>query len=128
MRNTAIVTGAARGIGLATTDIFLAEGRRVAMIDRDADELHKVAADRENVVPIVCDVSDPDQVAAMRDHAEHLPDARISGKVQDLGRDLLRIETDLTVGDPDDWPAERFSELRTDLATVAGHLAAKYLG
>jgi NAD(P)-dependent dehydrogenase (short-subunit alcohol dehydrogenase family) len=64
-RTTAIVTGAARGIGLATTDLFLAEGRRVAMVDRDADELNRVAADREGVVPIVCDVSDPDAVAAM---------------------------------------------------------------
>ena len=36
---TAIVTGAARGIGLATTKLFLAEGRRVAMVDRDADAL-----------------------------------------------------------------------------------------
>jgi NAD(P)-dependent dehydrogenase (short-subunit alcohol dehydrogenase family) len=36
---TAIVTGAARGIGLATTRLLLAEGRRVAMIDRDAEAL-----------------------------------------------------------------------------------------
>ena len=33
---TALVTGAARGIGLATTKSFLAAGWRVAMIDRDA--------------------------------------------------------------------------------------------
>ena len=68
-RTTAIVTGAARGIGLATTDLFLAEGRRVVMIDWDADELMRAAGTRENVVPIVCDVSDPDQVAAMADQA-----------------------------------------------------------
>lgn len=68
------------------------------------------------------------QIAAMRDHAGRLPKAEISGKVQALGRDLLRIETDLTVGDPDEWPAERFSGLRGDLSVVAGHLAANYLG
>ena len=62
---TAVVTGAARGIGLATTKLFLQEGRRVAMIDRDADELAKVAAELGNVLPVVCDVSVPDQVAAM---------------------------------------------------------------
>ncbi|WP_428549016.1 SDR family NAD(P)-dependent oxidoreductase [Profundibacter sp.] len=62
---TAIVTGAARGIGLATTRLFLAEGRRVAMIDRDADELMKVADGMEGVLPIICDVSQPDQVDAM---------------------------------------------------------------
>lgn len=65
MIQTAIVTGAARGIGLATTRLFLAEGRRVAMIDRDADELTKVAAEMDNVLPIICDVSIPDQVNAM---------------------------------------------------------------
>jgi len=62
---TAIVTGAARGIGLATTRLFLAEGRGVAMIDRDADELMKVADGMEGVLPIICDVSQPDQVDAM---------------------------------------------------------------
>jgi len=64
-RSTAIVTGAARGIGLATTRIFLAEGRRVAMIDRDEAALAEAAGGLEGVVPIVCDVSDPDAVADM---------------------------------------------------------------
>ncbi len=62
---TAIVTGAARGIGLATTKLFLAEGRRVAMVDRDADELTKAAGDLDNVVPLAYDISQPDQVDAM---------------------------------------------------------------
>lgn len=64
-RKTAIVTGAARGIGLATTRLFLEEGRQVAMIDRDADELMKVADGLKNVLPVICDVSQPDQVTAM---------------------------------------------------------------
>lgn len=64
-QKTAIVTGAARGIGLATTKLFLAEGRRVAMIDRDGDELMRVAADLDAVLPVICDVSIPEQVAAM---------------------------------------------------------------
>ena len=40
---TAIVTGAARGIGLATTQLFLAKGYQVAMVDRDTEELHRAA-------------------------------------------------------------------------------------
>ena len=64
---TAIVTGAARGIGLATTQLFLEEGRRVAMIDRDADALLAAARDLDNVLPMVCDVSVPDQVDRMVD-------------------------------------------------------------
>ena len=65
MQKTAIVTGAARGIGLATTKLFLEEGRRVAMIDRDVPALMDAAAGLEGVLPVVCDVSRPDQVAAM---------------------------------------------------------------
>jgi len=64
-QKTAIVTGAARGIGLATTKQFLAEGRRVAMIDRDAEALMAEAGALENVLPVVCDVSRPEQVDAM---------------------------------------------------------------
>ncbi len=62
---TAIVTGAARGIGLATVRLFLAEGRRVAMIDRDAEALEAAAAALSNVVPVLCDVSEPEAVEAM---------------------------------------------------------------
>ena len=40
----ALVTGAARGIGLATTQLFIEQGWRVAMVDRDGDELHKASA------------------------------------------------------------------------------------
>ena len=65
VQKTAIVTGAARGIGLATTRAFLAEGRRVAMIDRDGPALAAAAAELEGVLPVLCDVSLHDQVEAM---------------------------------------------------------------
>ncbi len=62
---TAIVTGAARGIGLATTKLFLDAGRRVAMIDRDGPALAAASEGLDHVLPIHCDVSQPDQVEAM---------------------------------------------------------------
>ncbi|KGJ10638.1 SDR family oxidoreductase (plasmid) [Paracoccus versutus] len=62
---TAIVTGGCRGIGLAATEIFLEQGWRVAMVDRDTEELHRVADGMENVLAVEADVSDPDQVARM---------------------------------------------------------------
>jgi len=64
---TVIVTGAARGIGLATTHLFLEEGRRVAMIDRDAEALTVAAKGLDGALPVVCDVSIPEQVDAMLD-------------------------------------------------------------
>ena len=58
----AIVTGAARGIGLATTKLFLEHGWRVAMIDRDEPELKKASAELSGTLPIWCDVSIPERV------------------------------------------------------------------
>jgi len=62
---TAIVTGAARGIGLATTRLFLAEGLSVAMVDRDSAELERAADGLDNVLPLPYDVSIPEQVDAI---------------------------------------------------------------
>ncbi|MEJ6390299.1 SDR family NAD(P)-dependent oxidoreductase [Gymnodinialimonas ulvae] len=61
---TAVVSGAARGIGLATTDAFLSEGWRVAMVDWDAAELETAAAARANVLALPHDISNPQQVNA----------------------------------------------------------------
>jgi len=63
----AVVTGAARGIGLAVAERFLAEGWRVAMLDIDAETLAKTESslsDPDRVLAIVCDVADPEQVGA----------------------------------------------------------------
>lgn len=59
---TALVTGAARGIGLATTRLFLEQGWHVAMIDRDAPALADAAEGLAGATPYLCDVSIPDQV------------------------------------------------------------------
>jgi NAD(P)-dependent dehydrogenase (short-subunit alcohol dehydrogenase family) len=63
----AVVTGAARGIGLAVARKFLDEGRRVALLDIDAATLATAAAllePQDRVLAIECDVADPGQVAA----------------------------------------------------------------
>ena len=62
---TALVTGAARGIGLATTKLFLEEGWQVAMIDRDSDALADAVTSLDRVHGIDCDVSDPASVKGM---------------------------------------------------------------
>lgn len=64
---TAIVTGAARGIGLATAKLFLEQGAQVALVDRDAEALASAAAEIgiDRALPVLCDVSQPDQVSAM---------------------------------------------------------------
>lgn len=60
---TALITGAARGIGLATAQGLLAEGWQVALLDRDGAELTKVAAEHPEALAIEADVSRPEDVA-----------------------------------------------------------------
>jgi len=63
----AVVTGGARGIGLAVAQWFLAHGYRVALWDIDGATLaqtDRALADPERVLAVVCDVSQPDEVAA----------------------------------------------------------------
>ncbi|MEM8773596.1 MAG: SDR family NAD(P)-dependent oxidoreductase [Pseudomonadota bacterium] len=72
---TALVTGAARGIGLATTKRFLASGWRVIMLDRDEEALLREAGGLESVQALVCDVSvrsDVDKLVAAIDHLDAL--------------------------------------------------------
>jgi len=59
-----VVTGASRGMGLAIARRFAAEGARVAMLARKADELEAAAAGVADALPVVCDVSDPKSVQA----------------------------------------------------------------
>ncbi len=62
----AVVTGAARGIGLAITRKFLGAGYAVSLWDIDADTLGTTTAalPAERILPVACDVSDPIQVQA----------------------------------------------------------------
>ncbi len=64
-KKVAVVTGAARGIGLAIAKKFIEEGYCVAMIDIDGPELAKADSTLgDDTVAIVCDVADPRQVKA----------------------------------------------------------------
>ncbi len=62
---TALVTGAARGIGLATAKLFLEEGWQVAMIDRDGETLADALSSLDHVHGVDCDVSEPGPVTGM---------------------------------------------------------------
>jgi NAD(P)-dependent dehydrogenase (short-subunit alcohol dehydrogenase family) len=63
----AVVTGGARGIGLAVAEWFLAHGHRVALLDIDSDTLFKTEArlaQPDQVLALHCDVSKPPLVQA----------------------------------------------------------------
>ena len=66
----AVVTGAARGIGLAVARRFLDDGYGVALLDIDAATLGRTAATLvpgESVLAIECDVAEPRDVQAAID-------------------------------------------------------------
>jgi meso-butanediol dehydrogenase / (S,S)-butanediol dehydrogenase / diacetyl reductase len=65
--SVAVVTGAARGIGLAIAKAFLASGHRVALLDIDAAELDRALASinqSDRTLRVVCDVALQAQVNA----------------------------------------------------------------
>jgi 3-oxoacyl-[acyl-carrier protein] reductase len=61
-----VISGAAKGIGRACAEAFLATGWHVAALDHDAERLSTFAAEARNVIPIVTDVTDPASVDAVR--------------------------------------------------------------
>lgn len=62
----AAITGAASGIGLATTRALLGAGARVVLIDRDASALARLQAELgPNALPLQLDLLDADQCAQL---------------------------------------------------------------
>lgn len=70
MTKTALITGAARGIGLASAKRFLNEGWQVAVVDIDAGELKVAEKQLPGALIIHGDVSDPYQVTDFMGHIE----------------------------------------------------------
>ncbi|MFK7995900.1 MAG: SDR family NAD(P)-dependent oxidoreductase [Granulosicoccus sp.] len=58
----ALITGAARGIGLATSKLMLAQGFSISMVDRDSEALSESAAALGPVLPLTYDISIPADV------------------------------------------------------------------
>ncbi|MFI1991900.1 SDR family oxidoreductase [Actinoplanes sp. NPDC020271] len=73
---TAVITGAASGMGAATAELLAASGARVVLLSRRRDRLDELAAKIRaadgSALALAVDVTDPDQVTAA---AAEAPDA-----------------------------------------------------
>jgi NAD(P)-dependent dehydrogenase (short-subunit alcohol dehydrogenase family) len=98
----ALVTGAARGIGLAAAKKFLAEGWRVALLDIDDDTLRRTMtalALPDTTLALHCDVADADGVnAAVARMAERF--GRLDALVNNAGIAIFKPLLETT---PADW-------------------------
>jgi NAD(P)-dependent dehydrogenase (short-subunit alcohol dehydrogenase family) len=96
----AVVTGAGRGIGLATARRFLAEGWRVALLDIDLETLTAtVDGLAGDTLALHCDVADAAEVgAAIRQAAAHF--GRLDALVNNAGTAVFKpmLETS-----PEEW-------------------------
>jgi NAD(P)-dependent dehydrogenase (short-subunit alcohol dehydrogenase family) len=95
----AIVTGGARGIGRAISQVFVDEGARVLIADIDEATAETTAAELGDAAAhLRTDVADPDSVQAAIDHAQSrfgglhvvVNNAGISGSSRRLMQDDLR--------------------------------------
>ncbi|MBX6743995.1 MAG: SDR family oxidoreductase [Acetobacteraceae bacterium] len=98
----ALVTGAGRGIGLATARRFLAEGWRVALLDIEAELLGSAMAQLaapEATLALHCDVADASGVfAAVRRAAAHF--GRLDALVNNAGVAVFKPILETT---PEEW-------------------------
>ena len=112
----ALVTGAGGSIGAASVARFLQAGASVAMLDRDATALDRVAALWSGMGSMVetMSVDHHDKVLAITSHLPHLIAYTIVGTATDLGEDLkqevikfsatgFRDFTRIAASDPTMW-------------------------
>ena len=101
-QKVALVTGSARGIGLATAKRFLADGWRVVLLDIDGENLKRTftALNKPDVtLALVCDVADPAGVArALATIAEIF--GLLDALVNNAGIAIFKPILDITY---DDW-------------------------
>ena len=101
-RRNAVVTGAAGGMGRAITRALIESGRKVVLVDRDAEPLRALAAEMgDHTFAVQLDITDSKNVDRL---LELIPDAfkPVDILVNNAGHDIGG-RTRFDVGAADDW-------------------------
>jgi NAD(P)-dependent dehydrogenase (short-subunit alcohol dehydrogenase family) len=112
----AVVTGASKGIGLATTRAFLEEGARVVAGARNVESLRGI----EGVTPVALDLTTADGPRALIERALEVH-GRVDVLVNNVGAVRLRLEGFLGTSDEEfEWSMQVnfFSTLRATRAAL----------
>lgn len=95
---SALVTGASSGIGAATAHRLSTDGWQVFAVARRAEKLEHLA-EQEGIIPIVCDITDPD---AVRQAYEQVAEAGGIDTLVNNAGGALGVET-IGEGNIEDW-------------------------
>ena len=99
----ALVTGAAQGIGRATTARLLQDGCRVIALDRNEDKLEDLHTELgDDVLPVSFDLSDCDAITAL------------VAELTEQHGPIVRLVNNAGI-----WPGGRITELTTDVWQLA---------
>ncbi|PZX13766.1 ribitol 2-dehydrogenase [Palleronia aestuarii] len=125
---TAAITGAASGIGRATTEALISHGARVVMIDRDEAAMARIVeAHGENAIPLKLDLLDPADCDGLLD--------AILGKVDAL--DIFHANAGTYIGgdlsDTDNATIDRMLNLNVNVVmknvrTIMPHMIERKTG
>jgi NADP-dependent 3-hydroxy acid dehydrogenase YdfG len=99
-RGIAVVTGASSGIGAATARRLAAEGFTVWAAARRLDRLAALAGEREDIIAVELDVTDPQSVSGLAAKADQAA-AGIALLVNNAGG-AIGLDS-VAEGDPDEW-------------------------
>src|SRR3954466_11027861 len=121
----AIVTGAGRGIGKATAELFAAAGAAVAVIDISEEHAQRTAeaigSTGGKAIPIICDVTGEKAVeAAFAQAADELGGLDIL--VNNAGRAIRKPATEIALGD---W--QKVIDLNLTALFLCSRVAARHM-
>ena len=94
---TALVTGAARGIGRATVEEFLLHGWRVVAAVRDVEAARDTLPERDDLIVVSMDVTDHRQVRAAVELAQQAAGGALDAVVSNAGYALVGAIEDVAM-------------------------------